>query len=119
MVKIALIMYMFEIALMFGGYLVNEASGMELFSLSNYDALKEIMDRNEVNEEDDTLNLDLIFGDFTAGARILFGILTGETMGSAFTQLPNFDEIWIILFRLVYTTSAAFLWIYVIAGRVL
>ncbi len=109
-------MYIFSTALMFGGYVANTASGMELFTSSTYEALNEIMNRNEIDEE---ISIDLIFGDFIAGVRVLFGIVTGETIADAFGQLPNFDEMWMILVRLLFTTSSAFLWIYVVAGRVL
>lgn len=114
LVKIPLIMYVFSTLLVFGGYYVDLASGLSLFDNATYDALNELMNKNEVDE---TISIDLIFGDFIAGVRVLFGIVTGDVIADAFSMLPNFDEVWMILVRLMFTLTSAMLWIYVVAGR--
>jgi hypothetical protein len=114
--KVAIIMYLFSVGLTFSGYYINNASGLSLFDGATYAALDDIMSRNEIDED---ISIDLIFGDFIAGVRVLFGIVTGDTISQAFGMLPNFDETWMILTRILFTTSSAFLWIYIVAGRVL
>lgn len=109
-------MYIFSISLTFGGYYIDQASGLSLFNSATYTALNDIMSRNEIDED---ISIDLIFGDFIAGVRVLFGIVTGETISDAFSMLPNFNETWMLAVRLLFTTSSAFLWIYIVAGRIL
>lgn len=110
----AIIMYIFSISLMFSGYYLDLAFGQNLFDSFTYSALDTIVTKNDV---DKSVSAELIFGDFIAGAKVVFGILTGDTISGAFAAMPNFDEVWMILIRLMFTLSSAMLWAYVIAGR--
>lgn len=112
--KIAIIMYMFSIALLFSGYFLDQAYGLSLFTGVTFDALDEIASKNVVNQE---ISIDLIFGDFIAGVKVVFGIITGDTIAQAFSLIPNFDETWMLLVRLAFTLSSAMLWVFIVTGR--
>jgi len=112
--KIAIIMYLFSISLLFTGYYLDNVFGQDQFTGATYDALDEIANKNNVNE---SISAELIFGDFIAGVKVLFGIVTGDTLTQAFHLLPNFSSEWDLLIRLLFTLSSAFLWIYVVTGR--
>lgn len=116
MAKVAIIMYLFSTCLLFSGYYVDLAFGENLFSSVTYSSLDALIDKNDVDED---ISIDLVFGDFLAGANVVFGIITGDTISGAFGSLPNFDEVWMILIRILFTLSSAALWVYIIASRVL
>lgn len=112
--KPALIMYLFAICLMFSGYYMDLIFNENLFESATYTALDELMNKNNV---DTTISVDLIFGDFIAGVRVVFGILTGDTISGALQMFPSFNEVWMIFTRLLFTFSSAMLWVFVVTGR--
>lgn len=112
--KLAVILYIFSIGVTFMGYYLDSTLNTGLFSGATFEALDDLATRNEVNT---TPNIDLIFGDFLAGATVLFGILTAENLAQVFGMLPSFTEPWYILVRILFTLSTAFLWINIITGR--
>src|SRR3972149_4251323 len=112
--KIAIIMYLFSISLLFSGYFIDNAYGLNLFSGITFDSLDVIANKQVVDQE---ISVDLIFGDFIAGVRVMFGIITGDTIAQAFTLIPSFDEMWLLLVRIIFTLSSAMLWIFVVTGR--
>lgn len=109
-------MYIFSTALLFSGYYIDLAFGQNLFSGTTYDSLEALINKNNVNEN---ISADLIFGDFIAAAKVILGIVTGDTISNAFNSLPNFDDVWLILIKLLFTLSSALLWGYLVAGRLL
>lgn len=112
--KIAIIMYVFSLGLLFSGFLIDEMYGQNLFVGVTYDSLDEIASKNVVDEE---ISVDLIFGDFVAGVRVVFGIVTGDTIAQAFALIPSFSEAWMLLVRLIFTISSAMLWVFIVTGR--
>ena len=112
--KIAIIMYLFSCGLLFSGYFIDQAYGQDLFGDATFEALDTLLNKNQVDQE---VSAELIFGDFIAGARVVFGIITGDTIAQAFNLIPSFDEIWMLLVRLLFTLSSALLWVFVIVGR--
>lgn len=126
--KIPLIMYLFSISLLFSGYYIDLAFGQNLFTsvtVSNsnstttkntFDYMKELLAKNKIEE---TTSTELIFGDFLAASRVIFSIVTGEPVAAAFNMLPNFDEVWMVMIQIIFTTSSVALWAYLIAGRML
>ena len=112
--KIAIIMYLFSVGLLFSGYFIDQAYGLDLFTGVTYDALDAIANKQVINQE---ISVDLIFGDFIAGVRVVFGIVTGDTIAQAFSLIPSFDEVWLLLVRIVFTLSSAMLWVFIVTGR--
>lgn len=128
--KIAIIMYIFSLALLFSGYYVDQISGLSLFTTvtvtdsngntseqNTFDYLGELI--NQQSGIDESLLPDLIFGDFVTVARVIFGVITGEPVSAAFGMLPHFDEVWMLMVRIIFTLASMALWGYIIAGRVL
>ena len=105
---------MFCVGLLFSGYLIDLMYNENLFSSVTYDSLDEIASRNVVDEE---ISIDLIFGDFIAGVRVVFGIITGDTIAQAFALIPMFNETWVLLVRIIFTLSSAMLWVFIVTGR--
>lgn len=112
--KIAIIMYLFSVSLLFSGYFIDNAYGLNLFTGVTFDALDAIANKQVVDQE---ISIDLIFGDFIAGVRVMFGIITGDTIAQAFNLIPSFNEVWLLLVRIIFTLSSAMLWIFVVTGR--
>ena len=107
-------MYLFSVGLLFSGYFIDQAYGLDLFTGVTYDALDAIANKQVINQE---ISVDLIFGDFIAGVRVVFGIVTGDTIAQAFSLIPSFDEVWLLLVRIVFTLSSAMLWVFIVTGR--
>lgn len=112
--KVAIIMYLFSIGILFFGYYIDYAFGLNLWTGVTFDTLDALATKNAV---DTTISVDLIFGDFIAGVQVLFGIVTGDTVSQAFGMIPGFQEVWMILVRIVFTLSSALLWIFIVTGR--
>lgn len=112
--KVAIIMYLFSISLLFTGYYLDEVFQQDQFTGASFAALDEIAGKNTVNE---SISSELIFGDFIAGAKVLFGVVTAEPITQAFHLLPGFNAEWDLLVRLIFSLSSIFLWIYIITGR--
>jgi hypothetical protein len=113
--KVSIIMYLFSIGLIFSGYYIDQVFGEDLFTDSTSMALEELISNNDMDDE--SINVELIFGDFITGVRVLFGIMTGDVLTNAFQSFPNFNYEYSILARILFTTSTAFLWINLITGR--
>lgn len=128
MSKVAMIMTIFSFCILWAGYFTDEVSGLSLFTehvgvdstgtddacTNTYCSLDQLINRNTI---EDTISVDLIFGDFIAAARVLFGVITGETLAVMISALPNFDFTWQILVNFLFGVTNVFLWAYVIAGR--
>lgn len=113
--KVSVIMYLFSISLIFSGYYIDQVFGQNLFEDSTSQALEELISNNNV--EDEQITIELIFGDFIAGVRVVFGIMTGDVLTNAFESLPNFNYEYSLIARILFTTSTAFLWVNLITGR--
>lgn len=113
--KVSVIMYLFSISLIFSGYYIDQVFAQNLFEDSTSQALEELISNNNV--EDEQITIELIFGDFIAGVRVVFGIMTGDVLTNAFEGLPNFNYEYSIITRILFTTSTAFLWVNLITGR--
>ena len=108
-------MYIFSISLLFSGYYLDQVFGLNLFADATSTDLETLIGGNNINGE--TVSAELIFGDFITGVRLLFGIMTGDVITSALHMLPNFNDSYDYLVRILFTTSTAFLWINIITGR--
>lgn len=126
--KIPLIMYLFSLALLFSGYYIDLAFGQNLFTnvtvsgtngtstKTTFDYLSQLVNKHQVDAK---ISIDLIFGDFVAVVQVIFGILTGEPISTAFSMMPNFDEVWMLAVRIIFTFGSVALWAYLVAGRLL
>jgi len=112
--KIALILYVWAIGILFAGYYWDSVFGDNLFAGATFEALDELANKNAVDE---TISIDLIFGDFIAGVKVVFGILTGDTIYSALSMIPGFLAEWMLLVRITFTLASALLWVYIVTGR--
>ena len=59
----------------------------------------------------------LIFGDFIAGLKLLFAVVTGQTIATAMSIFPFVDTSVMLLIELVFVSASLFLWIYIISNR--
>lgn len=112
--KIAIIMYLFSVSLLFSGYFIDQAYGLNLFTGITFDSLDDLASKNAVDEE---ISIDLVFGDFVAGVRVVFGIVTGDTIAQAFALIPSFNETFMLLVRIIFSLSSAMLWVFIVTGR--
>lgn len=107
-------MYIFSISLTFSGYYVDEVFGTNLFPITE-DDLETLGERHNVAGE--SVSAELIFGDFITGIRVIFGILTGDSIANALNLLPNMNIEWMIIVKLLFGISTAFLWLNILTGR--
>ena len=115
--KIAIIMYLFSISTMFFTYFANQIFANATISGQGhytYDALNTLANTFAVNQ---SVNTSLIFGDFIAALKVLFAIVTGQTISDAFAGFPFIDTSVQLLMRLAFSISSVFLWIYIVANR--
>lgn len=114
MAKIPIIMYIFTASFTFSGFYIDYAFGLDLFSGFTQDALEELI----IPTIDEEINIILIFGDFIAGLKVVFGILSGIAITDALSSLPNYDSlVWNLIVGIIYTTTSALLWVYIVTGR--
>ena len=108
-------MYIFSISLTFSGYYIDQVFATNLFPSVTNTILDEMIAKHNVSDE--AITVELIFGDFITGIRVLFGILTGEAIYTALHLLPNFNTEWDYIVGLLFVTSTLFLWLNVLTGR--
>ena len=107
-------MYIFSISLTFSGYYVDQVFGTSLFPITE-DDLDTLTERHNIADE--TISAELIFGDFITGIRVVFGILTGQSITNALNLLPNVNMAWHYIAGLIFSVSTAFLWLNILTGR--
>ena len=116
--KIAIILWLFSIFSLFFGYYLNTIFNDPTLTASpdaNYLAMKTLADSFKLNQQ---VNTSLIFGDFIAGATVLFGLISGSTVTAMLTMgIPQFDVSMQLAFELLWASSNIFLWVYIIANR--
>ena len=113
--KVAVIMYIFSLSLMFAGYFMETTLGDGSFNEDSLYAQLVIIS-NSFNP-DANISVEAIFGDFIAGVKVLFGIMTGQTIADAFMLFPAMSMEWLLLIRVLFTASSIFLWIFIVTGR--
>jgi hypothetical protein len=62
-------------------------------------------------------NPALLFGDFLVGATVLFSVLSGGGVTTILQGIPGFSITMLYLVQIVYGSSCALLWVYVISNR--
>lgn len=119
--KIALIMFMFSVAMLFTGYYLNTIFNNPTLNANtnvSYNALNTLAGTFRLNQG---VNTSLIFGDFTAALTVLFdpttGILFGGTITNAFSLIPYVDVSIQLFIRIIWAATNIFLWIYIVANR--
>lgn len=112
--KIALILYLLSVALLFGGAYFDSVYGLDLFTGTTYDSVDILADSFKVDTD---FSAEMIFGDFIAGLKALFGIVTGEVLSDAFSLFPGFNIYWMLLIRILFSLASVFLAIYIVTGR--
>jgi hypothetical protein len=120
--RFAIVLYVFAGLLLIVGKWIEDATQITIFPNSNV-VTQEIerrinaqrLDPNNVNP-----NITLIFGDYASVARILFGIVTGESVFFVLQQLPIFANYYVYLIIVsLYTFSTIMLIVYIIGNRAL
>ena len=118
--RFAIVLYVFAGLLLIIGKWVEDATNAHIFPNSNA-VTQEIerrvntqrLDPNNVNP-----NLTLIFGDYASAARIVFGIITGESVFFVLQQIPVFANYYVYLIIVsLYTFATAMLIVYIIGNR--
>ena len=119
--KIAIILFLFSGALQFSMYFVNTVFAntaidnnysytiVSGFS-ANYSQISHFTGGRDPNPL-------LYFGDFLIGLTVLFNILTGASIITILNSLPGFGIPMQLLVQILYGTSSAVLWVYVVANR--
>ena len=112
--KIALILYVLSVAMLFAGAYMDDTFGENLFTGTTYDSLDVLASTFEVDTE---FSAEFIFGDFIAGLKIITGIVTGEVLTDAMALIPGFNIYWLLIIRILFTLASTLLVIYIVTGR--
>jgi hypothetical protein len=115
--KIAIIMYIWSISMMFMLYYTNtifKNATIASQGFYTYDALHTLAGTFAIHQQ---VNASLIFGDFIAALTVLFAIVTGQTISDAFSAFPFIDTSIQLLIQISFSLTSVFLWIYVVANR--
>ena len=122
--KFAIIAYLFNISLLFVGYMIEQGLGITLFTkaddspLLTDDYLANVTNANDI---DITPNPSSIFGDFITSATsiggLIIGSLTGGFIGDMLGQIPFVSWPVIALVRVLITFSGAMLAYQLLTGR--
>ena len=115
--KIAIIMYMFSFGILFFGYYLNQIFQLPALSSNNsmtYSALSSLVGSYTISQE---INASLIFGDFIAALTVLFGLLSGNILDTAFHSIPFMDASILLLQTAMFDIASVFLWIYIVSNR--
>ena len=115
--KVAIIMYLFSIGCLFGGYYANQVFNNTTLNNNQaltYNSLQTLAGSFNLNQQ---INTNLIFGDFIAGLTVLFSIVTGTTIASAFSVFPFVGAAEMLLIQITFALSSALLWIYIVSNR--
>ena len=112
--KIALILYVLSVAMLFSGAYIDETYGTDLFTGTTFDSVDEIAATFKLDTD---FSAEMIFGDFIAGLKVLGGLLTGEVITDAFALIPGFNIYWLLLIRLLFSLSTLLFMLYLATGR--
>lgn len=115
--KIAIIMYIFSIAILFSSYYMNQIFNDPILGGNDnitFTALNTLMGSFSINSQ---INANLIFGDFISALVVLFGIVTGSTLNHAFQLIPFANTSILLLQGLLFDLASVFLWIFIVANR--
>ena len=119
--KIAIILYLFSVSVLFFGYYLNtyfnnpNITNTQYFGGNPYSAMSTLASSYHINQQ---INTSLIFGDFIAALTVIFGILTGSTISGMLSLLPWGTDTGIsLLVQIVFSFSSVLLWVYIVANR--
>ena len=112
--KIALILYVLSVAMLFAGAYMDYTFEEDLFTGSTYDSVDTLASTFEVDTD---FSAEFIFGDFIAGVKVITGIVTREVLTDAMALIPGFNIYWLLLIRVLFTLATTFLVIYIFTGR--
>ena len=110
-------MYIWSFGSLFFTYYVNlilPLSSVNANPNTTFQALQTLSAGYSINQQ---INTSLIFGDFIAGLTVVFNIVTGTTIANAFAIFPFVDASITLLVQLVFTSSSAILWVFIVANR--
>src|SRR5574342_720098 len=106
--KTAIIMYVFSVAILFSAYYLNQVFNNPALGANGnitFSALNTLMGSYSINEG---VNAELVFGDFIAALTVLFGVVTGSTLTSAFTLIPFVDTSILLLQGILFDLASVF-----------
>lgn len=112
--KIALILYVLSVGLLFTGAYFDDVFGQNLFTGATFDGVDALAASFKIDTE---FSAEMIFGDFIAGLKVVAGIVTGEVISDAFGLIPGFNIYWMLLIRVLFSLSTVFLMLYIVTGR--
>lgn len=122
--KFAIVAYLFNIALLFIGYMIEQGLGITLFVKADGTPLltdSYLANVTNANEVDIAPNPNSIFGDFITSAQsigsLIVGSLTGGFIGDMLGQLPFVSWPVVALVRVLITFSGAMLAYQLLTGR--
>ncbi|MEM4317875.1 MAG: hypothetical protein QXQ68_07435 [Candidatus Nitrosocaldaceae archaeon] len=99
---------------------VQDAVGIAIFPNNNRTELEKRINTLRINPNEVNTSVTMIFGDYTSAARIIFSIITGESVFFVLQQIPLFANYYVyILITILYTFGTVMLILYILGNRLL
>ena len=120
--KLAIVLYLFSTTCLIAGLWIEDALGIQVFPDTSRakQELENRIGRQQLDPNNVNVGVTYIFGDYTSAARILFSIITGESVFFVLRMIPFLSNIYIMYFlTAIYGFGTVMLIVYIIANRAL
>lgn len=118
--RLAILLYLFSTTLLVVGLWVQDATGHQIFPQNNAQEIERRVNTLRLDPNSVNTNVTMIFGDYTSAARMIFGIITGESVFFVLQQIPIFASYYVyILLTIIYSFGTVMLILYIIGNRAL
>lgn len=116
--KLSIIMFIYSLSILFSSYYLNQIFNDSVLSQSaTYQSLNNLMGTFSFNQ---TINTNLIFGDFISVFTLLGSLMSGSIFTSSLTIIQNsgFGDMSVgLLMGLLFDSATLFLLLYIVSNR--
>lgn len=118
--RLAIVLYLFSTIMLVVGLWMQDALGIAIFPNNNKTELERRLNTLRINPNEVNTSVTMIFGDYTSVARIIFSIITGESVFFVLQQIPVFASYYVyILITVLYSFGTVMLLLYLLGNRLL
>lgn len=120
--RLGIVLYLFSTTMLIAGLWIQDATGIPVFPDSSRakQELESRIGRQQMDPNSVNVGVTYIFGDYTSAARMLFSIITGESVFFVLRMIPMLNSIYLMYFlTAVYSFGTVMLIVYIIGNRAL
>lgn len=120
--RLGIVLYLFSTTMLIAGLWIQDATGIQVFPDNNRakQELESRIGRQQMDPNSVNVGVTYIFGDYTSAARMIFSIITGESVFFVLRMIPMLNSIYLMYFlTAVYSFGTVMLIVYIIGNRAL